>query len=260
MYRFHDKKTDFLYFLWRLVSPILDPLMVIKGVTRYPVYIRDLLVYKAKPHSESILLKNLYPQLHDVTPSTPFLKHYFYQELWCFEQVKNNKPCLHIDIGSTYQMSGYISKLTKAVFVDIRPLDVELKNLNVVVADITRLPYRDGELESISCLHVIEHIGLGRYGDSLDPEGHVKAIRELKRILKQGGRLYVSVPIGKPCLYFNAHRVFSPEFIVSQFSDLALTSFGVVDDRGRFTEHPAVPDWVKDQDYACGMFCFTKGL
>jgi SAM-dependent methyltransferase len=146
----------------------------------------------------------------------------------------------------------------KTTFVDMRPIDVNLKNLSVIDGDITNLPYGDGELESVSCLHVIEHIGLGRYGDSLDTGGSVKAIKELQRILKKDGRLYISTPLGKPRLCFNAHRVFSPDFIISQFDQLSLVSFSVVDDSGSFSEHVEIPEWVRDQDYACGMFCFTK--
>jgi hypothetical protein len=57
-------------------------------------------------------------------------------------------------------------------------------------------------------MHVIEHIGLGRYGEALDPDGDLKAIRELVRVLAAGGNLLVVVPVGRPRIQFNAHRIY----------------------------------------------------
>jgi hypothetical protein len=39
----------------------------------------------------------------------------------------------------------------------------------------------DGYCDSLSCLHALEHFGLGRYGDPIDPRGHEKGITRWRR-------------------------------------------------------------------------------
>ena len=108
-------------------------------------------------------LIDLYPQPQDATQYTPMDAHYFYQQLWCFEHILKQKPKKHLDVGSTYQMSGYISKITHAIFMDIRPIQANLSDLEVVDGSILQPPFEKKSFSSISCLHVIEHIGLGIY-------------------------------------------------------------------------------------------------
>jgi len=98
---------------------------------------------------------------------------------------------------------------------------------------------------------------LGRYGDPLDPEGTKKAARELARVLAGGGRLYFALPVGRPRVCFNAHRVHSPEAIREFFCDLELVEFSGVHDDGRFVEKTELTEF-KQSDYACGMFVFRK--
>ena len=82
---------------------------------------------------------------------------------------------------------GAISGSVPTIFVDYRPLEVRLPGLTCVAGTIEQLPFADVSLRSLSCLHVIEHIGLGRYGDSLDPDGSRKAAVELQRVVAVGG-------------------------------------------------------------------------
>jgi hypothetical protein len=53
-----------------------------------------------------------------------------------------------------------------------------------------------------------EHDGLGMYGDPLDPEGDFKAMRKMKRIVKPGGLMFFSVPVGKDKILFNNARIY----------------------------------------------------
>ena len=64
--------------------------------------------------------------------------------------------------------------------------------------------------DSLSCLHTIEHFGLGRYGDPINPNGYIDGIKNMTTILKKGGKFYLSTPIGKECVEFNANRIFNP--------------------------------------------------
>ena len=53
-----------------------------------------------------------------------------------------------------------------------------------------------------------EHYGLGRYGDPLDPNGDMKAMLEMKDIIKKGGLLFLAVPIGHDNIVYNVHRIY----------------------------------------------------
>ena len=162
------------------------------------------------PEEKEFLIDNLYPCLGDDTSETSIEPIYFYQDCWAFEKIVNNKPKSHVDIGSHHKFVALLSKVVPTTMVDIRPLSLPLETLNFKRGSILELPFEDNSLESVSSLCVVEHIGLGRYGDPLDPEGSIKAINELKRVLKPGGKLYFSVPVGdKNITAFNAGRIFS---------------------------------------------------
>ncbi|HHY1437048.1 TPA: DUF268 domain-containing protein [Campylobacter jejuni] len=74
---------------------------------------------------------------------------------------------------------------------------------------------KDNSVDSLSALCSVEHFGLRRYGDPIEPDAWEKALRSFQRVLKIGGKLYFSVPIGNENrVCFNAHRVFKPETII----------------------------------------------
>ena len=154
-------------------------------------------------------------------------------------------------------MINVLSATTKTIFVDYRPLRVHLSNFLPLGGDIVRLPFRTGSITSLSCLHVLEHVGLRRYGDPINPEGSRTAATELQRVLKPGERLFLSVPAGRERVCFNAHRVFSPGTVKNFFQELQLKAFSLVDDAGLFHEEIS-PEGVDNLDYGCGLFEFVK--
>jgi len=161
-----------------------------------------------------------YPCLFDNISYTPVDPVYFYQDTWFAEKIFKLKPKFHVDIGSHIKTIGILSKFVPIIMVDIRPAKVKLENLTFLKASITNLPFKSSSLESISSLCVVEHIGLGRYGDPIDPFGTEKAISELKRVIKVGGVIIISVPVDKENkIYFNAHRAFTREYILNLFLD-----------------------------------------
>jgi len=123
--------------------------------------------------------------------------------------------------------------------------------------DILNLPFADQSLSSISCLHVAEHVGLGRYGDPLNPDGTRLACAELQRVLAPGGDLFFAVPVGRPRVCFNAHRIHTPEIIIDFFEGLNLVEFSGVHDDATFAERVS-PGEFSNSIYACGMFWFCR--
>ena len=117
----------------------------------------------------------------------------------------------------------------------------------------------DRSVQSISCMHTVEHIGLGRYGDPLDPLGDRKAAAELARVLAPGGSLLFVVPVGAPQIMFNAHRIYSYEQVLELFPSLTLREFALIPEHGEdggLIRH-ADPALVASQGYGCGCFHFT---
>lgn len=166
---------------------------------------------------------NLKPCILDKTNTTPVDPVYFYQDSWCAKKVFENKPSHHYDVGSSAEMLGIISQFTPTTMVDIRPVNLSMPGFSFQAGDILNLPFENSSLSSLSSICVIEHIGLGRYGDALDPFGSEKAIAELLRVLAPGGNLYISVPVDDSNkIYFNAHRAFTRKYILQLFKDLDL--------------------------------------
>lgn len=157
----------------------------------------------------------LYPCIHDATTETQIEPIYFYQDAWAFEKIVKARPSHHVDVGSHHKYVALLSKVVPVTMVDIRPLSLRLDTLSFKVGSILDLPFADASLPSVSCLCVVEHIGLGRYGDSIDPAGTEKAMAELKRVVKIGGDLYISLPLDdENRVYFNAHRAFTEEYVL----------------------------------------------
>jgi SAM-dependent methyltransferase len=199
--------------------------------------------------------RDSYPCLTDWLPSTPFDPHYFYQGAWLARKIAARAPALHVDVGSSVLTMSVLSAHAPTVFVDYRPLKTHLTNLRCVAGSIVSLPFATKGTTSLSCMHVLEHIGLGRYGDPIDPQGSYKAADELARIVAPGGRLYLTVPVGRARVCFNAHRVFAPEEIPSMFPALYLAEFSWVDDAGHLHESGNPKD-AAAEEYACGLYEF----
>jgi hypothetical protein len=223
-----------------------------------PFIIVDYLKFKKKDDKRFKLLpRDFYPCLRDKTFKTSFDAHYVYHTAWAARKVKEINPVRHTDISSSLYFSGIVSAFVSVDFYDYRPADLNLSNLKSASADLTKLFFTGGSLSSLSCMHTIEHIGLGRYGDPIDASGDLKAISELKRVLAPGGSLLFVVPVGRPRIEYNAHRIYSFEMIREYFKDFSLKEFSLVDDKGRFIEN-ADPETVKAQRYGCGCFWFVK--
>lgn len=231
---------------------------ICSGLAQYAKFIRSWRDYKKMDAAEPITLKNTYPCLFDNTSDFSPGNHYYYQDIWAFTNIYNSKVKLHVDVGSKAEFVGFLTAITNVEFVDIRPLDAPyLKNFKSIAGSILDMPYEDSSIQSLSCLHVAEHIGLGRYGDPLNPSGTKQAAAELTRCLARGGNLYFSLPVGRPKLCFNAHRIHSTQQILDYFDGLKLLEFSTYNDKKQFIENTDTAV-VENAKFACGMFWFTK--
>lgn len=188
---------------------------------------------------------------------------YFWQDLWGAMRIAKRMPREHFDIGS--RIDGFISHLMllkiPVTLIDIRPLDKQIPGVKFLQADATELEgIGDASIESLSALCSLEHFGLGRYGDPIDPEACFKAFRSIQRVVKPGGYIYISVPIGKERLCFNAHRVFAPDTIIREFGDCILKEYTVVDliQDPVLVENCPLNRYDEEEVGLMGMFLFQK--
>lgn len=188
-------------------------------------------------------------------------EHYFLQDIWAARYVYKNKVDTIVDIGS--RVDGYIGHVLPfctVTMVDIRPLSVPVENLKFIHGSITSLPFESNSVKMLSTLHVLEHIGLGRYGDTVDALGPEKAAAEITRVLSPGGKVVLGTVVGQERLCFDAHRVFFPETICQLFSKLKLISFSLIDDVGcGVIENPDF-SLARACDCGCGLFVFEKNV
>jgi hypothetical protein len=210
----------------------------------------------------------LYPVYKDKSEHAgEFSFQYFYQDWFVAKQIYSNNPKRHIDIAS--RIDGFVAHV--AVFrpievFDIRPLNLNIPNIIFKQMDIMDSNNLKKECtDSISCLHAIEHFGLGRYGDPICFEGHLTAFENIGLMLKRGGKFYLSTVFGEQRIEFHAHRVFSLKYLLKMVSvNYDITNFVYVDDRNNFNEINLLD--VSDDDkannlgcsYGCAIFELTK--
>jgi hypothetical protein len=229
---------------------------------RFNQFLNDFLNFKNSIKNDrfKVSQEDLFPCFSDNSKEHAFDTHYIYHPAWAAEIVSKIKPATHIDISSTLSFSTIISAFVKTIYYDYRPANLNLNNFESLSADLTKLHFKDNSIDSLSCMHVIEHIGLGRYGDPINAEADLAAFKELQRVVSLGGNLIFVTPVGKPKVAFNAHRIYSFEQITSYFDKMELLEFSLIPDNAAEVGiiRNASSKIVKEQNYGCGCFWFKK--
>jgi hypothetical protein len=183
--------------------------------------------------------------LDDASESTGFDRHYVFHTAWAARVLARTRPRRHVDIGSSLFFVTSVSAFVPVEFVDIRPARLGLS----------------GSVASLSCMHVLEHVGLGRYGDPVDYDGDLRAAAELMRVLAPGGRLLMVVPLGGVArIQFNAHRIYTHAQLVGMFDELQLDAFALIPESAANGDLVADPPaaMVARERYGCGCFEFVR--
>lgn len=211
----------------------------------------------------------LFPCLFDWYEEGGSANHeYFSQDLFVAQHIFKCNPAIHLDVGSRVDgFVAHVASFRSIEVLDVRPISAVVKNIRFrqenLTADIS--PALINYADSVSCLHALEHFGLGRYGDPLDPDGFNKGFCNLARILKPGGILYLSVPVGVERVEFNAQRVSSPKKILelARTGDLVLEEAAKVYPDGKIVaSEMTASDWaeIESVDYLLCIFVFRKAL
>lgn len=241
----------------------IDPRKTLRTLRGLPFYFRDLRTLKrqmAGSGTTAFPFGRSFPCLEDKFADGGVAGgHYFHQDLLVARRIHHNRPVRHVDVGS--RVDGFVAHVAafrEIEVIDIRPLPDTIPNVRFLQADLMK-PLAAGLVEStdsVSCLHAMEHFGLGRYGDPVHSDGHLLGLDNLHRLLKPDGKLYFSVPIGPQRIEFNAHRVFSIASLRQLFEDrYRIDQFSYVDDAGSLHENVPLSDAGTDDNFGCRFGC-----
>lgn len=235
-------------------------LFKLKNIIYLPLFFKNFFKYKFISKDQKI--DHIFPILGEYKEkSSAVIKHYFNQDLLVASYIYNNNPEKHVDVGS--RVDGFVAHIAafrKIEVFDIRNNKFQFKNIIFKKKDISNINKNlTNYCDSLSCLHTIEHFGLGRYGDRLDPSGHIKGFKNLVKILKSGGTLYVSFPVSdKNTVYFNSERSFNPKEIFKWSNELRLVKFDYIDDNEKIYLDVNLEKFNKKVKYGCGIYTFKK--
>jgi SAM-dependent methyltransferase len=247
----------------------IDPLKAIATLRGLPFYLRDLKAIKKqlRESKSPFSLASPTPILYDrFAQSGTARGHYFHQDLLVAQRIFVQNPEIHVDVGSRVDgFVAHVASFRQIEVFDIRPMHANVPNVKFIQFDLM------GEIsnawvdycDSLSCLHALEHFGLGRYGDAINVNGHVVGLNNLAKLLKPGGKLYISVPIGPQRIEFNAHRVFSLVYLSGLFGDrFCVDRFSYVDDAGQLVRDVVLNTAGVEHNfgchYGCGIFEMSK--
>jgi hypothetical protein len=242
--------------LWRLAFLMLRAILNRRhGISKYLSDIRKFTEAGGK-------ITHIFPVLNEYKDQAGTATgHYFHQDLLVASLIHDKNPLRHIDVGS--RIDGFVAHVAAFRLIDVLDyrslVNCGHARIKFMQADMMSLDSKFYEItDSLSCLHALEHFGLGRYGDPINPTGHITGFKNLHKMLKLGGYLYISFPIGQHSVHFNAHRIFNPKEILDWSIGLfTVERFDFVDDQGDLHKNQSI-DHVPNLDYGCGIYTLKK--
>ncbi|MFA6570103.1 MAG: DUF268 domain-containing protein [Bacteroidota bacterium] len=127
---------------------------------------------------------------------------------------KNIKKNIIVDMGGGFSYSTITSALLELPESQITSVDVidfprkSKFGIKYVTGNSMDTKLQSNYADVVSMISMLEHVGLGRYGDPIDINGDIKAMQEVYRVLKPGGYVVLTVPYGYPTVVYNLHRIY----------------------------------------------------
>lgn len=249
----------------------IDPLKTVQALKGHRWIAEDRRAYEAQRRAsaepEAFPQGPAYPVASDRDDQAGTARgHYFHQDLLVAQEIFRRNPRRHVDVGSAmYGFVSHVASFRAIDVIDIRPLEAKIPNIHFVKRDAMTVSKDEAPItDSLSCLHALEHFGLGRYGDPVDYDGWRKGLTGLTALLEPGGILYLGVPTGEPQrVEFNAHRVFSLPYLRRVLeADYDIVRLAFVHDAGDLTPdanpHSAEADRSFDARYGCSIWVLRK--
>jgi SAM-dependent methyltransferase len=250
-----------LYWLLRAQLGI-DPIKALRSLQGLPRFLRDYFRFRSSYTGRLELLPCLH-DWHEEGGATTL--EYFWQDLLVAREIFQARPERHVDIGSRVDgFVAHVASFREIEVFDVRPITTQIPGVRFRRADLMQpVEGMTDYCDSVSCLHALEHFGLGRYGDPIDPKGFERGLANMATLLRKDGVLYLSVPIGVERVEFNGQRVFDPRAMIdlAMTNSLQLRELKVIRQGGKV--EAIVVDELRlsdlaSQRYALGMFIFTK--
>lgn len=235
-----------------------DPVQFTRGIRGLPRYVAAFLKFLSMKPSGKIRIAPALSDFYDQAGSAK--GHYFWQDMLTAQWIYKDAPVRHLDIAS--RIDGFVAHLLcfrDVDILDVRPLKTTINGLRVLLGNAQEdLASMYGKYDSVSSLHSIEHFGLGRYGDPLDPNGHIKGLTNISNLVQSNGYLYLSFPIGKPEIHFNAQRIIHPEWPIEALTNFSLEEFVLIPWKSEPVFGLSPNDLDLSIDGLCGLYKFKK--
>lgn len=237
-----------------------------QSLSNIKIYRKDVKKFK----ESGGVINSYYPILtdfHDVAGSTN--SQYFIHDLLVASKVFRSNPKEHFDVASRVDgLVAHIASFREVTVLDVRPLVIKsFPQIKYIQADLMSTDFDLRSVcDSLSCLSALEHFGLGRYNDPVDPNGHLLGLKNLIHMLKPGGVLYLSFPVcsGPTTVHFNAHRVFNYKDILqwlAEFDNVTIENFDYVDDDGVLYENMDINSLIpQDLLFGCAIYTLRKSM
>jgi len=150
---------------------------------------------------------------------------YAFEEVWKFNKTSDKTPRI-FDVGSTKAFLSILSVFCEVEALNLNdPLDYHT-SVKYTKGDISeynpRLNPKAGSYDFITSFASFHLLGLGRYGDKINPAAQSKFVELCDTLLAPGGKVIFSFSFGKDQLLFNNGWVFSLETIKNFFSNFKI--------------------------------------
>lgn len=177
-----------------------------------------------------------------------FFSHYDSYSFWLAKKIKemNGNSQNILDVGNLKVTNALLSLSNTVTSLTLMDCEDRISNVNYIIQDIAKpLQLADSSFDIFTSLASLHLVGLGRYGDEINPNTLINFIRELDRVMKKNSDLIFSISYGKNCLAFNEGWKFDIEILKKLFDKWELVDW-LIDNHSSHTVKPYTERFTKD--------------